>query len=181
MTTRVFYGLLLGLLVAASALAVRTSLRAVRADERQRVLAEGAAMLDAQLAAERRAWSRVRDSLEGLVAQRDTVVRERLRIVRQDRWLPADTTPAVRLAACVVELDRLATACEAYRTEAAATMAAQRAVIRSDSLTREALTARAVAVRDSLAQALRERDRRPTWRAVGLAAGLSALAVLVTR
>lgn len=98
-----------------------------RDDERAKVLKEGAALRDASLSLAYRRWAHERDSLRALVDQRDTVLINRLRTVHDTAWLPADTAPTVRYAACRAQLDSIATECAAFRA------AANRARLVSDS------------------------------------------------
>lgn len=151
----------------------------IRRDERRQVLAEGATLADLRLEAERRQWARERDSLQALVAQVDTVVRVRIRHVLDTLWLPADTSPAVRLSACRVTLDQLAADCDTYRRTASAALAKADVLHRADSLAVAALSARVVLLRDSLSHTARQRDRRPTWRLTALTAGVVWLATFV--
>jgi hypothetical protein len=166
-------------LVTALGLAAWHSVGLIRQDERRRVLAEGTALTSLQLQAERSQWARERDSLAALVAQVDTVVRVRIRQVRDTLWLPADTSVSVRYAACRATLDALATDCDRYRETTTAALQNAAAIQRTDSLAKEALTARAIALRDSLQHAQRETSRRPTWRLLGLTAGLTWLATYI--
>lgn len=182
MTARVWQATLALLLGLALALGLwhgaQVAAGRIRAEERQRVLARVAAEVAPQLAAERAEWARERDSLEALVAQVDTVLQVRLRTIRDTLWLPADTTPVIRLAACRLVLDQLATDCTRYRETTAAALRVSAELRQADSLAAVALGARLALVRDSLARVQRERDRRPTWRLLGLTAGLSWLATV---
>lgn len=126
---------------------------------------------------------RERDSLLHVLADRGRELELRIVRVRDTAWLPADTSPAVRLRACRAELDRLATACDAYRATATHTIATLTTTLAADSARLVAAVLRADTVRaayqDSLAATQRQRDRKPGWRGVGLAAALSAAAGLI--
>ena len=166
------------LLMYAVALAARLTVQTLRADERRRVLQEVAAVEDARLLADRAAWARERDSLISATGKRDTVLRWRIRTVQGMSWLPADTASVVRYTACRAQLDSLADACAAFRTSAAAALVASDSLHAADSVRALELRSRLLWTRDSLARVTRERDRRPTWRAVGLATGVLLLATL---
>lgn len=111
----------------------RSTVQAIRQDERLRVLAEGdqlAALANNARAAELR---RVRDSLRVALADVDTVLVRRLKVVHDTTWLPADTASPVRLAACRVQLDSLALSCASFRETATTALAKADSIIRRDS------------------------------------------------
>lgn len=150
--TRLVWGVVMALLLAwALWLAGRATLAAVRDDERARVLAEGSALTRQALEHAQR-LARERDSLAVLVAQRDTVLITRIKRVRDTAWLPADTTPAVRLVACRAQLDTLATACDTFRQAASVALAKADTSSRRDSAALAGLSLQLAAVRraDSL-------------------------------
>ncbi|MCO4101064.1 MAG: hypothetical protein HEQ38_17055 [Gemmatimonas sp.] len=131
--TRIVWGAVIALaLLAALVWAGVLTVRAIREDERRVVLLEGAALF-AKASARTDALVRERDSLRVVVARVDTVLVSRLRTVRDTAWLPADTSAPVRLAACRLALDSLATDCERYRVTATAALANADSLHRADS------------------------------------------------
>ena len=158
---------LVAALLAVVVFAARGAVGSLRAQERRRVYAEAQAWASQITPTERAAWRRQADSLRAVVTGRDTVLVTRLRTVRDTAWLPADTSPAVRLVACRAALDSLADDCDAFRVSAVAALAVADTVHRADSVTGRALLFATVAARDSLRTAQRQRDRAPTWRTVG--------------
>ena len=127
---RAAWGAVIALALAvALGLAARATVDAIREDERAKVRTEGGALLRLALAHSRK-LAFERDSLALLVAQRDTVLVTRIRTVRDTAWLPADTSPVVRFAACRAELEELANACEQFR------QAAVTALAKADTMTR---------------------------------------------
>ncbi len=96
---------------------------AIRQDERERINGE-AAVTSARFALERALTARRIDSLTQLKERADTVLRTRVRIVHDTSWLPVDTSPTVRYAACRAQLDTLAIDCETFRARAGEQLAA---------------------------------------------------------
>lgn len=135
------------------------------AEERGRASAFADAKAEAELVwpAERATWARQYDSLAQLTRQRDTVLETRLAVVHDTMWLPADTTPAVRYAACRAELEGLADECAAFRVSATAALARGDSLRVADSLKAVGLILGQVETASALRRVERERDRRPTW------------------
>jgi len=177
MTARAWLAGMLGTVAACAALAygVRQYAHWSRADERQRVFAAADSLGAHSLSAARARWARERDSLAALVRQRDTVLIRSVRRVRDTTWLPRDTTPAVRLAACRVELDTLAATCDAFRVTAAAALAAADSQHVVDSASRALLLVSRVADRDTIADVRRALARAPSWGTVVKTAGVAAV------
>lgn len=126
---------------------------------------------------------RERDSLLHVLADRGRELELRIVRVRDTSWLPADTTPAVRLRACRAELEGLSTSCTAFRATATRTIATLQTTLAADSARLVAAVLRADTVRaayqDSVAAARDQRDRKPGWRGVGIGTALGALAGLI--
>jgi hypothetical protein len=126
----------------------------------------------------------LQDSLRRVVAARDTVLVERLRVVRERLTDTLRLTDTVQVAAALTACRAAAADCEAFRWSATRALLVADSVRHLDSLAQRALALRLGALRDSLARVTRERDRRPTWRTawtqatVGAAVGLAAGSLL---
>lgn len=163
---RIAWGVGIALALAlALGVAARATVTAIRQDERATVLAEGQALLRDALAHGAQ-LARERDSLRAVVAHVDTVLVTRVRHVRDTAWLPADTTPRVRLAACRAQLDTLASDCDTYRRVATAALAKADTITRRDAAAIAGLTVQLAAVRraDSLRTSREQRSAR--WRSL---------------
>lgn len=173
--TRLVWGAVIALALAVALwFAGRATARAIRADERAAVLREGDVLLQLALA-RGDTLRRVADSLRLELGRVDTVLVERIRRVRDTAWLPADTAPRVRLAACRATLDTLADACARFRAATALALAAADSVKRHDSSAFAGMAGQLAAVRraDSLkAEQLAGRGRRRSF-----AAGVCAASV----
>lgn len=150
-----------------------------RVEERAKVLAEGAALRDASLALAYRRWTVERDSLRALAALRDTVLVSRLRVVHDTTWLPADTTPTVRLFACRMQLDSLATACEAFRVTATRALAVADSQRTADTAITSALSVQLAAIRRADAEKAGKLASRNRWRTIerGVCGGALAFGI----
>jgi hypothetical protein len=136
---------------------------AIRAAERAKVMAEGETLT--RLALSRGdALARQNDSLRAVVAHVDTVLVERIRRVRDTAWLPADTAPRVRLAACIAAVDSLATDCASFRRTAVAALAQADTTRRSDSAAVVGLSLQLAAIRRADSVRASASDRRSRWR-----------------
>jgi len=145
--------------------AARATSNAIREDERAAVLREGDALL--QRALERGTeLARERDSLARLVAQRDTVLVTRLRTIRDTAWLPADTSPVVRLAACRAQLDSLASDCDRFRRTALAALAKADTSTRRDAAALAGLSVQLAAVRRADSIKATQLAGRSRWRTI---------------
>lgn len=153
----------------------RQALTWARADERARVLREGDALLQ-QALARGAALARERDSLRTVVAQVDTVLVTRLRTIRDTAWLPADTTPRVRLAACRAQLDTLAQDCETFRRAATTALAQADTIRRGDSTVIAGLSLQLAGIRRADSVRATQHSRRSRLRLVtdGVCAGAVA-------
>lgn len=140
---------------------------AIRDGERQRVYNEAHQWASATVVAQRERFAKERDSLRKETGRVDTLLKVRLKTIRDTTWLPADTSPAVRLAACRVQLDTLATECEAFRATATATMAADDSLRKADSLRIAGLIMGKVADKDSIRTLTIDAKKGPTWTTVG--------------
>lgn len=161
----------------------RATVAAIRADERASVLRDGDALL-AQALAYGAKLSRERDSLAALVAQRDTVLVTRIRHIRDTAWLPADTSPRVRLAACRAQLDTLATDCDLFRRTATTALAKADTIQRRDAAALAGLSWQLAAVRRADSIKATQLSARSRWRSVerGVCAGsLAAHVFTLTR
>lgn len=167
-------------LLALVAAAVVSWRDAIREAERTRVLAEADGVARGLLSAQRATWQRERDSLIAATGRRDTVLRTRLQVVRDTQWLPADTSPAVRLFACRAQLDTLATACAAYRDTATAALDAADRLHAADTAALGRAAVAVVAVRDTLRNERQAAARKPGWRGVVIGAASAAAAALAT-
>ena len=168
-------------IVAALIWAGTASVQAIRANERQRVLREGDALLQHALA-DRRRVTRERDSLAAIARQIDTVLVTRIRRIRDTAWLPADTSPVVRLAACRATLDTLATDCDLFRRTASTAIAKADTIHRRDSAAIAGLSWQLAAVRRADSVRATQDARRATWRTLERAAwAVSLVAVTLTR
>lgn len=147
---------------------------AIRQAERTRVLAEAAGVSQALLTAQRASWQRERAILMAAAGRRDTVLQTRIRVIRDTSWLPADTSPAVRLRACRAQLDTVATACQAYRDTAAAALAAADSLHAADSTALGRAALAVVTVRDTLRETRAAAARKPGWRGA-LVAGVTGV------
>lgn len=164
--TRFVWGVAIALaLLVALGIAARATVAAIRQDERTKVLSEGSTLLE-QALAHGRQLARERDSLRLVVARVDTVLLTRIRRVRDTAWLPADTTPAVRLAACRATLDTLATDCDLFRRTASTALAKADTMQRRDSAAIAGLSWQLAAVRraDSIKTVALSRQSR--WRSI---------------
>ena len=161
----VVWGVVIALaLAAALVFAHRATVAVAVAAERAAVLADGASLL-ALSQAHSAAIRRERDSLRAVVARADTVLVTRLRTVRDTAWLPADTSPVVRLAACRATLDTLASDCERFRVTASKALANADSLRRADSTRLAAqsiITAGITRSRDAAQSQLAARGK---WRA----------------
>lgn len=152
----------------------------IRKAERARVLAETTGVSRALLDAQRAAWQQERAALAAAAGRRDTVLRTRLQIVRDTQWLPADTSPAVRLVACRAQLDTLADACAAYRDTATAALDAADRLHAADTAALGRAALAVVAIRDTLRHERQAAARKPGWRGVAIGAASAAAAALAT-
>lgn len=174
--TPLIWGVVIALaLAAALVFAHRATVASAVAAERATVLREGETLFTlAQAHSE--AIRRERDSLRAVVALVDTVLVHRLRTVRDTAWLPADTSPVVRLAACRATLDTLATDCERFRATATAAFANADSLHRADSTAAHAqsiITAGVTRSRDAALSQLASRGKRQSFeRGVCVASGL---------
>lgn len=159
------------LLITAALFAVvvlgRATVDAIKDGERQRVYREAHQWASATVVAQRERFAKERDSLRKETGRVDTLLKVRLKTIRDTTWLPADTSPAVRLAACRVQLDTLATECEAFRATATATMAADDSLRKADSLRIAGLIMGKVADKDSIRTLTIDAKKGPTWTTVG--------------
>lgn len=177
------WGVVVSGLVAAALFGAHVlTVRQERAAERRAVLAEGQQIVALERAAVA-ALVRERDSLRVVVARVDTVLLTRIRTVRDTAWIPRDTNPVVRLAACRAQLDTLAITCDAFRRTATTALAKADTIARRDSAVIAGLSRQLVALRraDSLAAI-----PRPSWRArfhshLTTAALTAALTLALTR
>lgn len=145
--------------------AVRATITAIRTDERAAVLRAGEAILTQSLVT-LRAVAHERDALRAVVRQRDTVLVTRLRTVRDTAWVPVDTTPVVRDAACRAQLDTLASDCDAFRVSATAALASADTMRRRDSTVRSGLSVQLAGVRRADSTKAARLASRATWRTV---------------
>lgn len=126
---------------------------------------------------------RARDSLLHALAERGRALELRIVRVRDTSWLPADTTPAVRLRACRTELDGMTDACAAFKATATRTITGLTTSLAAESAKVVTATLRAdtveAAYQDSLAATARQRDRKPGWKGVATGTIVGALAGLV--
>ena len=127
-------------------LAGLATIDAIREDERAEVLREGDT-LNALWRQRATALQRERDSLGAVVGRVDTVLVERIRRIRDTAWLPADTSPVVRLAACRAQLDTLALDCLTFRQVATTALAQADTIIRRDSAAIAGLSLQLAALR----------------------------------
>lgn len=112
--------------------------------------------------AERARWDRERDSLALLVAQRDTVLVERIRRVTSVDTLTLTDTLVVRES--LNQCSALAADCDAFRTTATAALLVADSLHRADSLARVALSLRVALTDDTLARTRRALAKAPTWK-----------------
>ena len=136
-----------------------------RADERRVVLAEGETLTRLALA-RGDALARQNDSLRAAVAHVDTVLVERIRRVRDTAWLPADTAPHVRLAACIAVVDSLATECGTFRRTATLALAQADTTRRRDSAAVAGLSLQLAAIRRADSVRASQQSRRSRLRLV---------------
>lgn len=161
----VVWGVVIALaLAAALVFAHRATVAVAVAAERAAVLADGASLL-ALSQAHSAAIRRERDSLRAVVARVDTVLVTRLRTVRDTAWLPADTSPVVRLAACRATLDTLATECALFRASATLALAAADSLAVTQSDAAKAAAWQLAAITRSRDAALSQLASRGKWRA----------------
>ncbi len=148
---------------------------AIRASERAKVMAEGDALTRMALA-RGDALARQNDSLRAVVTHVDTVLVERIRRVRDTAWLPADTAPVVVLAACRAQLDTLATDCDTYRRTATLALAQADTTRRRDSAAVVGLSLQLAAMRRADSVRASQQSRRSRLRLVtdGVCAGAVA-------
>ena len=159
----VLWGVVIALAIAAALVfAHRSAVAAAVTAERAKVLGEGEALLRLSLA-HSADLKRQADSLRAVVAHVDTVVVSRLRTVRDTAWLPADTSPVVRLAACRAQLDTLATDCERFRATATAALANADDRHRADSTTLAAQSIITAGITRSRDAALSQLASRGKW------------------
>lgn len=113
---------------------------------------------------------RERDSLLHVLADRGRDLELRIVRVRDTSWLPADTTPAVRLRACRAELDGMTDACAAFKATATRTITGLTTSLAAESAKVVTATLRADTVRaayqDTVARVTRQRDKKPGWKGV---------------
>lgn len=176
---RLVWGVVIALALAVALFfAARTSVDAIRQDERATVLREGNALLREALA-RGATLARERDSLAAVVAQVDTVLVTRIRRIRDTAWLPADTSPVVVLRACRAQLDSLATDCDAFRHAATTALAKADTSRRSDSTVIAGLSWQLAAIRraDSIKAVALSRSSR--WRSLERGVCVGSLAANV--
>jgi len=162
----VVWGVVIAFAIAlALVLPARAVGRAIRQDERTKVLREGDALLRVALA-HGRTLARERDSLRAVVAHVDTVLVTRLRTIRDTAWMPADTAPRVRLAACVAVLDSLATDCALFRRTALAALAKADTSTRRDAAALAGLSVQLAAVRRADSIKATQLAGRSRWRTI---------------
>ncbi len=138
---------------------------AIRAAERAKVMAEGETLTRLALA-RGDALARQNDSLRAAVAHVDTVLVERIRRVRDTAWLPADTAPVVVLAACRAQLDTLATECDTFRRTATLALAQADTTRRRDSAAVVGLSLQLAAIRRADSVRASQQSRRSRLRLV---------------
>ena len=172
--------LILTALLAALVFAGRATVDAIRDGERQRVYREAHQWASAAVVVQRERFAKERDSLRKETGKLDTVLDVRLKTIRDTTWLPADPSPAVRLAACRVQLDTLASECAAFRASALATMAADDSLRKADSLRIAVLLFAKVADKDSIRRFEKALDHKPSWSTVakGMGTGVAVGALL---
>ncbi len=144
--------------VIVAVMGVRAGLASLRQAERERIEV-AAALTASKFDAERTQLVHRIDSLSRLTSRADTVLRTRLRTLHDTLWLPADTSPTVRYAACRAQLDTLATDCDAFRARAGEQLSATK-----EAWDTEKAAARATSLQ--LATARRSAERRAaqqTW------------------
>lgn len=145
----------------------RATVASIKDGERQRVYREAHQWASATVVVQRERFAKERDSLRRETGKLDTVLDVRIKRLRDTTWLPADPSPVVRLAACRVQLDTLATECEAFRATATATMAADDSLRKADSLRIAGLIMGKVADKDSIRTLTIDAKKGPTWTTVG--------------
>ena len=161
----VVWGVVIALaLAAALVFAHRATVAVAVAAERAAVLADGASLL-ALSQAHSAAIRRERDSLRAVVARVDTVLVHRLRTVRDTAWLPADTSPVVRLAACRAQLDTVASDCDRFRRIVTSALANADSLHRADSTAAHAQSIITAGITRSRDAALSQLASRGKWRA----------------
>lgn len=162
--------------------AARATVAVIRADERAKVMQDGDALLRQTMAAAE--WiARERDSLRAVVRGVDTVLVTRLRTVRDTSWMPADTSPVVRLAACRLALDSLVTDCARFRETATAALAAADAEHAADSSAAVGMAQQLAAIRraDSIKTAGLATAGKWRWVERGACAGSVAANLFLMR
>lgn len=159
--------LILTALLAALVYAGFATRDAIRDGERQRVYREAHQWASATVVVQRERFAKERDSLRKESGRVDTLLKVRLKTIRDTTWLPADPSPAVRLQACRVQIDSLASSCEQFRATAIATMAADDSLRKADSLRIAALLFAKVADKDSIRSLTVKVEKAPTWMTVG--------------
>lgn len=163
---RFVWGVVIALALAVALwFAGRATVTAIREAERAAVLREGDALLTHALQ-HSRTLARERDSLAAVVARVDTVLVTRIRRIRDTAWLPADTSPRVRLAACRAQLDSLASDCDLFRRTATTALAKADTIQRRDAAALAGLSWQLAAVRraDSIKTVALSRQSR--WRSI---------------
>lgn len=145
----------------------RATVDSIKDGERQRVYREAHQWASATVVVQRERFAKERDSLRKETGKLDTVLDVRIKRVRDTAWLPTDPSPVVRLQACRVQLDSLATACEAFRATATATMAADDSLKKADSLRIASLLFAKVADKDTIRRLTIDAKKGPTWTTVG--------------
>lgn len=177
--TRFVWGVVIALALAVALwFAGRATIAAVRQDERTTVLRDGDTLLNAALA-HNRTLARERDSLAAVVAKVDTILVTRLRTIRDTAWLPADTSPTVRLAACRAQLDTLATGCDAFRRTALAAIAKADTTRRGDSAVMAGLSLQLAALRRADSAKAAQLAGRSRWRTIERGVCVGSLAANV--
>lgn len=159
------WGVVIALAIAAALVFMhRSTVAAAVAAERAKVLQEGEALLRVSLE-HSAAMKQEADSLRLAVARVDTVFLQRLRTVRDTAWLPADTSPVVRLSSCGAQLDTLATECERFRASATAALDAADSLRRAQDKAAEAQSLITAGITRSRDAALSQLASRGTSRA----------------
>ena len=152
----------------------RATVASIKDGERQRVYNEAHKWASATVVVQRERFAKERDSLRKETGKLDTLLKVRIKTVHDTSWLPADPSPVVRLAACRVQLDTLATECEAFRATATATMAADDSLKKADSLRIAGLIMAKVADKDSLRRFEKALENKPSWSTVAKGTGAGA-------
>ena len=145
----------------------RATVASIKDGERQRVYNEAHKWASATVVVQRERFAKERDSLRKETGKLDTLLKVRIKTVHDTSWLPADPSPVVRLAACRVQLDSLATECEQFRATALKTMAADDSLKKADSVRIATLIMGKVADKDTIRRLTIDAKKGPTWTTVG--------------